>query len=94
MKPTAWLINTSRGALIDSQDLANALRDGVIAGAALDVLDTEPPPSNSPLLNAPRCIITPHIAWYAREARHRLLNIAIDNLAAFLSGNPCNVVNA
>jgi len=88
------LINTSRGPLIDNQALADALRDNVLAGAALDVLDVEPPPPDNPLLKAPRCIITPHIAWYAREARERLLNTSVDNLRAFINGAPCNVVNA
>ena len=93
MKPNAILINTSRGPLIDNQALANALHAGTIAGAGLDVLDTEPPPSDNPLLTAPNCLITPHIAWYAVEARQRLMQIAGENLQAFLAGNPHNVVS-
>ncbi|HIG43447.1 MAG: D-2-hydroxyacid dehydrogenase [bacterium] len=93
MKPNAILINTSRGPLIDNQALADALHAGTIAGAALDVLDTEPPPSDNPLLKAPNCLITPHIAWYAVEARQRLMQIAAENVQAFLAGNPRNVVS-
>jgi len=93
MKPTAFLINTGRGPLIDNESLAEALHKGTLAGAALDVLDIEPPPPGNPLLNAPNCIITPHIAWYAREARDRLLDTVVDNLKAFIEGKPRNVVN-
>ena len=93
MKPTAVLINTSRGPLIDHGALAKALVDRTIAGAALDVLETEPPPTDNPLFEAPNCIITPHIAWYATAARQRLMQIAADNLNAFLDGQPANVVN-
>jgi glycerate dehydrogenase len=93
MKPTAFLINTSRGPLIDNAALAEALRHGVIAGAAVDVLDVEPPPADHPLLGAPRCLVTPHVAWYAREARQRLLDTAVENLRAFQQGTPQNVVN-
>ncbi len=92
MKPNALLINTSRGPLIDNDALAKALRAGVIAGAALDVLDVEPPSAAHPLLEAPNCIVTPHIAWYAKEARARLMQIAADNLRAYLRGRPANVV--
>ncbi len=92
MKSNAILINTSRGPLIDNEALANALRAGTIAGAGLDVLDTEPPPADNPLLSAPHCIITPHVAWYAREARQRLMQIAADNLKAFQGGSPVNTV--
>lgn len=92
MKRTALLINTSRGPLIDEAALAAALRDGVIAGAALDVLETEPPAPDNPLLAAPNCLVTPHVAWHAIEARRRLVQIAADNLAAFLRGAPQNVV--
>lgn len=92
MKPTALLINTSRGPLVDGHALAAALHRGAIAGAALDVLEVEPPLASDPLLEAPNCIITPHIAWYAKSARERLMGIAAENLAAFLSGSPVNRV--
>ena len=92
MKRTALVINTSRGPLIDEAALAAALRDGVIAGAALDVLETEPPAPDNPLLGAPNCLVTPHIAWHAVEARRRLVQIAADNVAAFQRGAPTNVV--
>jgi glycerate dehydrogenase len=74
------------------QDLADALNAGRIAGAAVDVLSTEPPPEDNPLLDARNCLVTPHIAWATREARARLLDGAIQNLAAFLGGSPTNVV--
>jgi glycerate dehydrogenase len=93
MKPSALVINTSRGPLIDEAALAAALYNGVIAGAALDVLETEPPAPDNPLFNAPNCLVTPHIAWHAIEARRRLVQIAADNLAAFLQGAPKNVVS-
>ena len=92
MKPTALLINSSRGPLIVEQNLADALRDNVIAGAAVDVLSTEPPSPDNPLLSAPHCIITPHIAWASAAARTRLIQIAADNYNAFLQGQPTNVV--
>jgi len=92
MKPTAFLINTSRGPLVVEQDLADALNAGRIAGAAVDVLSTEPPAENNALVGARNCLVTPHIAWATREARARLLNGAIQNLAAFLAGSPRNVV--
>ncbi|MEZ6191161.1 MAG: D-2-hydroxyacid dehydrogenase [Phycisphaerales bacterium] len=92
MKHTAWLINTARGPLIDEQALADALKQNRIAGAAVDVLSTEPPAADNPLLTAPNCIITPHNAWAAREARHRLMQIAAGNVKAFLEGGPVNVV--
>ncbi len=93
MKDGVMLINTSRGPLVVEQDLAEALNSGKVAGAALDVVSTEPIRRNNVLLNAKNCIITPHIAWAPRESRSRLMNIAVDNLAAFLSGSPVNVVN-
>ena len=93
MKPSAFLINTSRGSLIDDADLAEALNAGRIAGAGLDVLSVEPPPADNPLLHARNCLVTPHIAWAARAARARLMGIAAANLRAFLAGSPVNVVN-
>jgi glycerate dehydrogenase len=92
MKPTAFLINTSRGPLIDDRDLAEALNAGRIAGAGLDVISAEPPAADNPLLTARNCLVTPHIAWATREARSRLLSVASENLAAFLRGAPQNVV--
>jgi glycerate dehydrogenase len=93
MKPSAYLINTGRGPLIDEPALADALNAGRLAGAGLDVLSTEPPPANNPLLTARNCCITPHIAWATRAARQRLLDDAIANVRAFLAGTPKNVVN-
>lgn len=93
MKNDAFLINTSRGGLIVEEDLASALNSGKLAGAALDVLSTEPPSSSNPLLQAKNCIITPHIAWATREARARLMDIATANLKDWLDGHPQNVVS-
>ncbi|MCX8109178.1 MAG: D-2-hydroxyacid dehydrogenase [Verrucomicrobiae bacterium] len=93
MKPGAFLINTSRGPLVDEHALAEALNSGRIAGAGLDVLSVEPPPANNPLLGAKNCFITPHIAWATQAARKRLMDIAISNVRAFLEGRPQNVVN-
>ena len=92
MKPTTLLINTGRGPLIDEHALAAALREGRIAGAALDVLSSEPPPAEHPLFGCPNCILTPHNAWATIEARQRLMQIAADNIEAFLAGEPRNVV--
>lgn len=94
MKKTAFLINTSRGPVVDEQALAEALNNKRIAGAGLDVLTEEPPSKNNPLLKARNCYITPHIAWATIAARKRLLKIAIDNVASFLAGKPQNVVNS
>ncbi|HOO84063.1 MAG TPA: D-2-hydroxyacid dehydrogenase [Prolixibacteraceae bacterium] len=93
MKPTALLINTGRGPLINEADLAAALNKETIAGASLDVLSTEPPAMNNPLIGAKNCIITPHIAWATYEARTRLMNIAYENLKAFINGTAQNVVS-
>jgi glycerate dehydrogenase len=93
MKKSSFLINTSRGSLVIENDLAEALNKGIIAGAGLDVLTTEPPEKENPLLKAKNCIITPHIAWATREARMRLMDIAAHNVKAFLEGCPVNVVN-
>jgi glycerate dehydrogenase len=93
MKPSAFLINTSRGPLIVEQDLADALNEGRLAGAGLDVLSVEPPPVTNPLLTAKNCLITPHIAWASRESRARLMDLAVENFEAFMKGKPQNVVN-
>ena len=93
MKPTAFLLNTSRGPLIDEPALAHALNDGKIAGAGLDVLSVEPPPADNPLLQAKNCLVTPHIAWATRAARSRLMQVAVANVRAFLNGQLQNVVN-
>ncbi len=93
MKPGAFLINTGRGPLVDEAALAAALNSGRLAGAGLDVLSTEPPPADNPLLTAKNCIITPHIGWATRAARTRLMKTVADNLQAFLAGRPQNVVS-
>jgi len=93
LRPSSFLINTSRGPLVVEQDLADALNDGRLAGAAVDVLSSEPPPLDNPLLLAKNCIVTPHIAWATKEARARLIESAATNLRAFLDGRPVNVVN-
>ncbi len=93
MKESALLINTSRGLLINEEDLAHALNSERIAGAGLDVLSKEPPDETNPLLTAKNCIITPHIAWATKAARQRLMNIAVMNLKSYLNGKPVNVIN-
>lgn len=93
MKPSAYLINTARGPLVDEPALAEALRSRRIAGAALDVLTEEPPASDNALVALDNCVITPHIAWSTVHARQRLMSIAVDNVAQFLAGSPVNVVN-
>jgi len=93
MKPSACIINTSRGPLINEQHLADALNAGQIAGAALDVLSTEPPSADNPLLSAKNCIITPHNAWISNEARQRVMDVTIKNVEAFLKGAAVNRVS-
>lgn len=93
MKNGAKIINTSRGPLINEDDLANALNSGKLSGAAVDVISSEPMKANNPLLKAKNCIITPHIAWAPKAARTRLMRTATENLEAFLNGKPQNVVN-
>lgn len=93
MKRSAFLLNTSRGQIVVDKDLAEALDEGVISGAGLDVLSVEPPHQGNPLFKAKNCIITPHIAWATKEARARLMSMAVANLAAYLKGEPINVVH-
>ena len=93
MKDTAVLINTSRGPVVDESALADALNQGEIAGAAVDVLSVEPPPEDNPLLGARNCIITPHIAWATLAARNRLMDTVVGNVKAWMEGRPENVVN-
>ncbi|RYF24752.1 MAG: D-2-hydroxyacid dehydrogenase, partial [Flavobacteriales bacterium] len=93
MKPSALLINTARGPLINEQDLADALNNNVIAGAALDVLSVEPPSTGNPLLRVKNCLITPHNAWMSKEARQRIMTVTEQNIAAFLRRKPINQVN-
>ena len=92
MKPGAWLINTARGGLVDEAALARALEEGSLAGAAVDVVSKEPVDPANPLLRAPRCIITPHMAWATLAARRRLMQITVANVEAFLAGHPINAV--
>lgn len=94
MKPDALLINTARGAVVDNAALADALRRGVIGGAGIDVLDQEPPPADHPLLapDIPNLIVTPHIAWAAREARQRVIDQVTENIQAYLAGTPRRTV--
>ena len=93
MKPTAWLLNTARGSLVDETALAAALRDGRPAGAALDVVSAEPIRAEHPLLGLPNCLLTPHLAWASEAARGRLVAETARNIAAFRQGKPRNVVN-
>ena len=93
MKDGVILLNTGRGQLICEDALAQALRSGKVRAAGLDVLSQEPPDADNPLLTAPNCFITPHIAWAARESRQRLMDTAVDNLRQFLNGTPVHVVN-
>jgi len=93
MKPGAFLINTSRGPLVNERDLAHALNEGIIAGAGLDVVSVEPMAEDCPLLGAKNCLITPHIGWASERARKRLLHETAENIQAFLDGKPRNVVS-
>ncbi len=93
MKDGVIILNNSRGPLVVEQDLADALNSGKVFAAGLDVVSSEPIKAENPLLTAKNCIITPHISWAPRESRQRLLNIAVDNLTSFLSGEPINVVS-
>jgi glycerate dehydrogenase len=93
MKPTAYFVNTARGQLVNERDLADALNNNRIAGAALDVLSKEPPDDSNPLLSAKNCVITPHNAWSTNEARQRIMDVTVQNIEAFLDGHPKNVVN-
>jgi glycerate dehydrogenase len=92
MKPTAILLNTARGGLLNEEDVAHALNEGRLAGAGLDVLTSEPPRPDNPLLHARNALITPHIAWATKEARTRLMAVAVGNVRAFVEGHPVNVI--
>lgn len=92
-KPSAYIINTSRGPAVNENDLAQALKDGIIAGAGLDVVETEPMKADNPLLGAPNCLITPHVAWAPVQTRQRLIRAAAENLRCFIDGKPVNKVN-
>jgi len=93
MKPTAFLINTARGGLVESDALADALNSGRLAGAGLDVVDAEPPPANHVLLHAKNCLVTPHTAWGTHEARKRLIDELSEIVRSYLAGNPIHQVN-
>ena len=93
MKPSAFIINTSRGALIDEAALIEALENGTIAGAGLDVQETEPPEEASPLYTMDQILLTPHMGWKGLETRQRLVSILADNIKQFMEGNPINVVS-
>ena len=93
MKDGVIIIITSRGPLIVEQDLADALNSGKVFAAGLDVVSTEPIAPDNPLLSAKNCLITPHISWAPKESRQRIMNATAENIAAFISGNPINVVN-
>lgn len=93
MKRSAFLINTARGPLINETDLAQALKEGIIAGAGLDVLSQEPPPADHPLVGLANCLITPHNAWATLESRKRMMEILVQNIKAYSDGNPVNVVS-
>jgi glycerate dehydrogenase len=94
MKPSALLINTARGGLINEHDLAEALKSRRIAGAILDVVSEEPMTADNPLFSAPNCLLTPHMAWTALEARRRLMHVTAENIAAFVQGSPINVIQS
>lgn len=93
MKSSSIIVNTARGQLINEDDLADALNNNIIGGAALDVLSKEPPPENNPLLKAKNCIITPHTAWMSKEARKRIMDVTAENIRSFLANQPVNTVN-
>jgi glycerate dehydrogenase len=93
LKESTFLINASRGALIDEAALAKALQDKALAGYAADVLSQEPPPADNPLLCAPNCVLTPHLSWASAECRRRIIETSAENLHAFLGGAPQNVVS-
>ena len=93
MKDGVILINNSRGQLVVEQDLADALNEGKVYAAGLDVVSTEPVREDNPLINAKNCLITPHISWAAKESRQRIMDITENNIEQFLRGDPVNVVN-